>query len=97
VRPLTAAILIALLYVLHQDVWFWRAARPLVFGFLPVGLFYHAAFTSACAVLMWVLVKRLWPAHLESDGPELLVRRNSLGETSEGGKLGPTYDAGDHR
>jgi hypothetical protein len=67
VRPLTAAILVALLYVLHQDFWFWRSARPLVIGFLPVGLFYHAAFTVACAVLMWVLVKRAWPAHLEAE------------------------------
>jgi hypothetical protein len=89
-RPLTAAILIALLYLLHQDVWFWRAARPLVFGFLPVGLFYHAAFTSACAVLMWVLVKRSWPSHLETDAPVLPVRRSSLDEMSEGGKVGPT-------
>ena len=89
-RPLTAAILIALLYVLHQDVWFWRVARPLVFGFLPVGLFYHAAFTSACAVLMWVLVKRSWPSHLEADAPVMPVRRSSLDEMSEGGKVGPT-------
>src|SRR5829696_3944530 len=40
-----AAILIIALYVLHQDVWFWRQARPLVFGILPIGLAYHAAFT----------------------------------------------------
>ena len=32
------------LYALHQDVWFWRTARPLVFGFLPVGLAYHAGY-----------------------------------------------------
>ena len=64
-HPFTAAALVALLYVLHQDVWFWRAARPLVFGFLPIGLFYHAAFTAACAIVMWLLVKRAWPAHLE--------------------------------
>ena len=30
------------LYALHQDIWFWRTARPLVFGFLPIGLVYHA-------------------------------------------------------
>ena len=28
------------LVLLHQDVWFWTDDR-LVFGFLPVGLFYH--------------------------------------------------------
>jgi hypothetical protein len=71
-RTITAAVLVALLYVLHQDFWFWRAARPLVFGFLPIGLFYHAAFTVACAIVMWLLVTRAWPAHLDrssADGP----------------------------
>ena len=55
------------LYLLHQDVWFWHAARPLVFGFLPVGLFYHAVYSLVVAVLMWVLVRFAWPAHLEAD------------------------------
>ena len=38
------SLLIATLYLLHQDFWFWRSARPLLFGFLPVGLAYHAAY-----------------------------------------------------
>jgi hypothetical protein len=63
--PLLAAGLVAALYILHQDIWFWRTARPLVFGFLPIGLFYHAAYTAACALLMALLVRRAWPAHLE--------------------------------
>ena len=48
-------------YALHQDVWFWRAARPLVFGFLPVGLVYHAAYSVAAALLLWLLVARPGP------------------------------------
>jgi hypothetical protein len=60
-----AATAVALLYVLHQDVWFWNDARPLVFGFLPVGLFYHAAFTIACSAVLWLLVTVAWPGHLE--------------------------------
>jgi hypothetical protein len=67
-RPTASLLLaaaIAALYVLHQDLWFWRAARPLVFGFLPVGLAYHAAFCVASAVLMWALTRLAWPAHLE--------------------------------
>jgi hypothetical protein len=58
------AVIIAL-YVLHQDFWFWRQAHPLVLGFLPIGLFYHAAFTVACSGAMWLLVALAWPAHLE--------------------------------
>jgi len=56
---------VALLYVLHQDFWFWREARPLVFGFLPIGLFYHAAFTVASAGVLWLLVISAWPTHLD--------------------------------
>ena len=54
-------------YVLHQDVWFWQAARPLVFGFLPVGLAYHAVYCVLVAVLMSVLTAVAWPAHLDRD------------------------------
>ena len=59
------ALAVAALYVLHQDVWLWRSARPLVFGFLPVGLFYHACFCVASSLLMWLLVSQAWPTHLE--------------------------------
>ena len=55
----------ALVYVLHQDFWFWRSARPFVFGFLPIGLAYHAAYTLAISFLMFYLVRRHWPSHLE--------------------------------
>ena len=59
------ALVTGLLYVLHQDFWFWRTARPLVFGFLPIGLFYHAAYTAGISLFMWFIVRRHWPSHLE--------------------------------
>jgi len=62
---LTVAVVVV--YALHQDVWFWRTARPLVFGFLPIGLAYHAGFSVLAALLMWLLVSRAWPEHLERD------------------------------
>ena len=58
-------------YGLHQDVWFWREARPLAFGFLPIGLTYHVLYSVAASALLWALVRWAWPAHLEkSDGGE---------------------------
>ena len=54
-----------MLYALHQDLWFWRAARPLVFGFLPVGLAYHGAYCIAAALLMWAITTLAWPSHLQ--------------------------------
>jgi hypothetical protein len=62
---LLVAVVLAALYTLHQDIWFWRAATPLVFGVLPIGLAYHAAFTLATSLVLWWLVRRAWPAHLE--------------------------------
>jgi Protein of unknown function (DUF3311) len=61
-------IIVGALYILHQDFWFWRAARPLVFGFLPIGLFYHACYTIVTAFVIWLLVKHAWPSHLEEGG-----------------------------
>ncbi len=64
-----ALLLVAVLgmYALHQDFWFWRTAEPLLFGIFPAGLWYHAAYTLAAALLMWLLTKAAWPAHLEKE------------------------------
>jgi len=59
-------VAVAALYLLHQDIWFWRSPR-LVLGFIPIGLFYHACFSVAAALLMWLLVTFAWPSHLERE------------------------------
>ena len=66
-----------LLYFLHQDFWYWRTAHPLVFGFVPVGLFYQACFSVAAALLMWLLVKFAWPTHLEEEIEQQSAREDS--------------------
>lgn len=74
-RPVLAA-LVLLLYAAHQDVWFWRTAQPLAFGVLPVGLFYHVCYAGAAAVMMWLLVRYAWPAHLEEEAERADRRRD---------------------
>ena len=66
-RHLLLAAAIVALYALHQDTWFWSSARPLVFGFLPIGLAYHAGYCVAAALLMWGLTALAWPAHLDDE------------------------------
>jgi hypothetical protein len=58
-------LLAALVYVAHQDWWNWRAADPMIFGFLPIGLAYHAAYSIVAAVMMALLVKFAWPRSLK--------------------------------
>ena len=58
-------LLAVVLLVLHQDFWNFSEYKPLVFGFLPIGLAYHAVYSFACAGLMFLLVTFAWPKHLE--------------------------------
>ncbi len=59
-------LLILVYYALHQDFWNWTTARPLVFGFLPIGLLYHALYAAGAAALMALLVRVAWPERLEA-------------------------------
>jgi hypothetical protein len=68
-KPLLLTLLILAVYLLHQDFWNWRKAEPLVFGFLPVGLAYHAGYSLLASILMAILVKFAWPARLEQGEP----------------------------
>ena len=63
--PALLALIVLVAYGLHQDVWLWRSARPLVFGVLPAGLAYHAAYCLAISLLMWGVTVLCWPSHLE--------------------------------
>jgi hypothetical protein len=54
----------ALLFLLHQDFWWWDD-RTLVWGFLPIGMFYHILFSIAAAVLWICAIRWAWPEHLE--------------------------------
>jgi hypothetical protein len=65
-------------YALHQDIWFWRTAQPVVFGVLPIGLFYHAAYTAAISLLMWGLVRVAWPGHLDDEDDDSANGRKTL-------------------
>ncbi len=63
-------LLVLAVYALHQDFWNWKQAEPLLFGFMPIGLAYHAAYSGGAALLMGVFVKFAWPAHLERVEPD---------------------------
>src|SRR5436853_1101820 len=68
-RTLFAGIVLTL-FLLHQDIWFWKSAGPFLFGFLPIALSYHALYSIAAALLMWALVKYAWPSHLDQYASE---------------------------
>ncbi len=57
-------VAVVLLFALHQDVWFWND-RTLLFGFMPVGLAYHAAYSLVASVLWALAVRFAWPDRIE--------------------------------
>ena len=64
-KRILLVLVIASVYLIHQDVWNWTRVEPLLFGFLPIGLWYHAAYSLLASALMWLLVKFAWPKSLE--------------------------------
>lgn len=58
--------LVAGLLIAHQDSWNWDNGR-LVFGFLPIGLFYHAAISLAAGVVWFLACTIAWPEDIDED------------------------------
>lgn len=62
-------ILIVLLLVLHQDNWLWNDDR-LVFGFMPIGLCYHAGISVAASMTWFLAAAFAWPRPLQESADE---------------------------
>ena len=61
-------LLLIVLGVLHHDVWWW-GDTTVVFGFMPIGLAWHAGISLAAALVWWLAVAFCWPDGLDSDEP----------------------------
>ncbi|MEM6777448.1 MAG: DUF3311 domain-containing protein [Planctomycetota bacterium] len=58
--PLVIAAAVIGLLILHQDNWFWTD-ETLVFGFLPIGLAWHAGISVGASVTWFAATKIAWP------------------------------------
>lgn len=56
--------LVILLIVLHQDNWNWDSTN-LIFGLMPVALFWHICISIAAAFVWYLATKIAWPEELE--------------------------------
>ena len=62
--------LVLALAILHYDFWYWDD-RTLVFGFMPIGLAYHAGFSLVAGLVWFLAVRFAWPSDLEAWADEL--------------------------
>lgn len=58
--PLLITGLVLLLLILHQDNWLWTDGT-LVFGFIPIGLVWHAGISIAASATWLLATKIAWP------------------------------------
>ena len=68
--------LIAVLLIAHQDNFLWDN-DTLVWGFMPIGLAYHAGISIAAAVVWFLATQFCWPAEAANDAK--LATRSSGG------------------
>lgn len=66
-KTILITLLIAVVYLLHQDFWNWKKTEPFVLGFLPIGLAYHVGYSLVAAATMALLVRFAWPKQLDAD------------------------------
>jgi hypothetical protein len=64
-RPVVISMLaFVVLFLLHHDFWNW-SNRNLVFGFIPVGLAYHAGYSIAVSIFWFFVARYAWPLSIE--------------------------------
>ena len=56
--------LVIVLLLVHQDNWYWTDSR-LVFGFMPIGLMWHAGISISAAIVWYLATIFAWPSNLE--------------------------------
>ena len=61
--------LVLLLVIVHQDNWLWNNDY-LVFGCIPIGLFFHACISVAASATWFLATKIAWPEDVEESPVE---------------------------
>ena len=74
--------------VLRHDYWNWDTPHPLLFGFLPVALWWQALVSLLAAGMMWLMVRFAWPFEVEDAALEAerqrLQEQPRTGDHAEG-------------
>lgn len=62
--PTWLIVAVVIYAIAHQDFWYWDS-DTILFGFMPIGLAYHALYSIAAATLWACAVKWAWPSDIE--------------------------------
>lgn len=53
-------LLVVIMLIVHQDYWNWDNSQ-IVFGFMPIGLFYHVCLSLAAGFIWLLACLFAWP------------------------------------
>lgn len=67
--------LVLILLIAHQDNWNWHD-DSLVWGFMPIGLFYHACISVAAGFVWFLATIFMWPKELEAVSSDASVQES---------------------
>ena len=57
-------VVLIVLTILHYDFWYWDD-DSLIFGFMPIGLLYHAGISLLAGLTWFFVVQFAWPSWIE--------------------------------
>jgi len=60
-------VVAVIVIILRHDYWNWNTPHPLLFGFLPAGLWWQAMVSILACAMMWMMVRFAWPGELEDE------------------------------
>ncbi len=64
---------VALIVIIcRHDYWNWDTPYPLLFGFLPVGLWWQGLVSLLAVGMMWLMVRFAWPGELENEATKMI-------------------------
>ena len=73
--------MVLILLIAHQDFWNWQD-DALVWGIIPIGLFYHACISLAAGFTWFLATLFMWPKEFESTDVDPAVTSAVEGEVN---------------
>ena len=63
VRGTLVALLVLIMFALHNSFWLWKfdGRLPLLFGFMPFSFSFHVAYALLATAVMALVVNLAWP------------------------------------
>ncbi len=74
-------VLVIALLIAHQDNWNWDNGY-LVFGFMPIGMFFHVGISLAAGFVWFLACVFAWPKQLVTDEDAKHEVADQRGQTS---------------